>query len=315
MESRRGTVRQRKLLMVAGTGGHLTELVRLSPRFDISEDSVWVTFDTEQSRSMLKGKNTFFVPYVSPRDWKGTLRAFKLIADYLKNNSFDGAYSTGAAIALAAFFQPRLRQVPRVYIESVSRTQGPSLTGRILAFFPFVQVFTQHQIWANNRWKHTESLLAQYRTLDKDIGEDDSPQLFVTLGTIKPYRFDALVDTILESGFADANTVWQLGITDRDDLPGVVHQHMAADEFVSAAKAASVVVTHAGVGTVLQLLELGKSPVVVPREKARQEHVDDHQFEISELLTERNLAVVTRAHDLSAVHIERAMNQRTESHD
>ncbi|MCQ1951078.1 hypothetical protein NNX28_14235 [Arthrobacter sp. zg-Y859] len=90
---------------------------------------------------------------------------------------------------------------------------------------------------------------------------------------------------------------------------------MAADEFMKAAEDADVVVTHAGVGTVLQLLELGKSPVVVPREKARSEHVDDHQSQICDLLSERGLGIVTSARNLSADHLKRAMKQRTEVHE
>lgn len=306
-------MRQRKLLMVAATGGHLTELLRLAPRFGMSKESVWVTFDTEQSRSMLAGLNTFFVPYISPRDWRGTLQATRLLNAYLENHDFEGVYSTGSAIAISAFLQPKLRNTPKFYIESVSRTSGPSLTGRIASLLPSVRLMTQHKQWANRRWSHTESVLAHYTTLESASDAQRPSKVFVTLGTIHPYRFDALVDKVLESGFASESTIWQLGVTDRIDLPGQVYDQMPADEFARAAKKADIVVTHAGVGTVMQLLELGKSPVVVPREKSRGEHVDDHQFQISELLVERNLAVVARADKLSADHMKRAMNQRTES--
>lgn len=308
-------MRQRKLLLVAATGGHLTELLRLAPRFEPSEESVWVTFDTEQSRSMLAGRNVFYVPYISPRDWQGTVQAFRLLASFLETHEFEAVYSTGSAVALAAFLQPRLRNTPKTYIESVSRTKGPSLTGRLTSFFPSIRLFTQHKSWASKRWNYIESVLAQYNTTSGCSSEGENSRLFVTLGTIKPYRFDALVDTVLESGYAGPDTIWQLGSTDRHGLPGEVFTHMDAAAFTEAARAANVVVTHAGVGTVMQLLEMGKSPVVVPREKNRGEHVDDHQFQISELLIEQNLAVVARVQDLSANHMKRAMNQRTELND
>ena len=49
---------------------------------------------------------------------------------------------------------------------------------------------------------------------------------------------------------------------------------------------ADVVVAHAGVGTALAALEVGKCPVLVPRRLAHGEHVDDHQVQIASELGE-----------------------------
>jgi UDP-N-acetylglucosamine transferase subunit ALG13 len=51
----------------------------------------------------------------------------------------------------------------------------------------------------------------------------------------------------------------------------VLNEHM---------RAADVVVTHAGVGSVLCAREAGHVPVVVPRLHRYDEHVDDHQLEL-----------------------------------
>ena len=45
-----------KALMICSTGGHLTELLRIESRVGANEDSLWVTFDTEQSRQQLEGR-------------------------------------------------------------------------------------------------------------------------------------------------------------------------------------------------------------------------------------------------------------------
>jgi hypothetical protein len=47
---------QRKLLLVASTGGHLAQLVRLAPGLGASPSSLWVTFDSVQSRSLLAAR-------------------------------------------------------------------------------------------------------------------------------------------------------------------------------------------------------------------------------------------------------------------
>jgi UDP-N-acetylglucosamine transferase subunit ALG13 len=47
---------------------------------------------------------------------------------------------------------------------------------------------------------------------------------------------------------------------------------------------ADVVVTHAGVGSILMAIRHGHVPIVVPRLKRNGEHVDDHQVELAERL-------------------------------
>src|SRR4051812_32040219 len=89
----------KKLLLVASTGGHLWQLSRLAPRLGASTESLWMTFDSPQSRSLLEGRRTAYLPYVAPRDWRGTLRAWHRIRAVVVAEHFDAVVSTGAAIA------------------------------------------------------------------------------------------------------------------------------------------------------------------------------------------------------------------------
>lgn len=301
---------QGKVLLVASTGGHLTQLFRMTKGWNITQDSVWVTFDNHQSRSLLAGRRVLNVPYVAPRDIRAIISARKLIDESLGNEKFDRIVSTGAGLALAAFTSYRLRRVPKTYIESVSRTVGPSLTGKIVSVFRLAELYTQHQNWANRRWSYTPGVLEEFRTL-QIIAPKARPRLFVTLGTISPYRFDSMIDAVLRSGLADASTVWQVGETTREDLPGIVFDHMSASQFQEAVTQADTTITHAGVGTILQLLESGVCPVVVPREPSRNEHVDGHQRLICDLLTTKGLGVVCDSESLSRDDILSAASART----
>lgn len=299
-----------KVLLVASTGGHLTQLARMTKSWNLSRDSLWVTFDSHQSRSMLEGQRVLYVPYVAPRDFRGVFVAMRLLDQALKTESFDHVVSTGAGVALAAFTNFRLRNTPKTYIESISRTTGPSLTGRVVATFGLADLFTQHESWANRRWRHTPGVLDEFRTVPSQLGSD-RPRLFVTLGTIKPYRFDAMIDAVLKSGLADERTVWQVGETSRDDLPGRVVAQMTASEFQTCVAKADATITHAGVGTILQLLEAGVCPIVLPRDPSRNEHVDGHQKLICDLLASRNLGVVREVTDLCRDDILSASAART----
>jgi UDP-N-acetylglucosamine transferase subunit ALG13 len=289
----------RRLVLAASTGGHLAQLVRLAPGLGAGADSLWITFHNPQSESLLKGRNVLHVPYVQPRGALPAAKAFRMILPRIREGGYEAAVSTGAGLALAALPAARIAGVPSLYIESVSRINGPSLSGRILAALRFAEMRTQHPSWADGRWGVHPSVLSTYRMIPRDDRSEGDVGLFVTLGTIRGYGFRSLVDRILELGLADERTVWQLGDTPAHvELPGRVHQEMPATEFERCATQADAVITHAGVGTVLGLLELGIAPVVVPRRRFRREHVDDHQQQIVQLLRDTGVGFAVEVGDL-----------------
>jgi UDP-N-acetylglucosamine transferase subunit ALG13 len=108
-----------------------------------------------------------------------------------------------------------------------------------------------------------------------------------------------MIDAVLSTGLADDRTVWQLGTTVRDGLPGTAVPEMSRDDFEQCARAADVVVTHAGIGSLLDLLDMGIYPVVVPRRAKRAEHVDDHQLQIASLVKHRGISLVTEVESLN----------------
>ena len=56
--------------------------------------------------------------------------------------------------------------------------------------------------------------------------------------------------------------------------------------------AADMVLTHAGVGSILLAIQHGHVPIVFPRLKRHGEHVDDHQRELAEQMSARELVRV-----------------------
>jgi UDP-N-acetylglucosamine transferase subunit ALG13 len=287
-----------KALLVASTGGHLAELQRVADRMELSPDSLWLTFSTVQSEAVLCGRRVEYLPFVGPRDLKGTLRAVPLLRAILRRERFDAAVSTGAALAAAALPIAAAHGVPATYIESLARIAGPSLTGRILEWVPGVALRTQHAEWASREWRSYPSILEDF--VSEPRGAREPRRIFVSLGTQRDYRFDSLVDAVLRTGLANENTVWQLGKMERaDQLPGTTVDFMSPGEFAACAKAADVVVTHAGVGTLLELLTLGIYPVMGVRRASRGEHVDDHQAQIADLINRRRIAFAAETGDIT----------------
>ncbi|MBD3155765.1 MAG: hypothetical protein GF368_03865 [Candidatus Aenigmarchaeota archaeon] len=54
---------------------------------------------------------------------------------------------------------------------------------------------------------------------------------------------------------------------------------------------ADLVISHGGLGSVINVLEKNKKLVVVPRRKEFDEHVDDHQLQIAKVLEKRERAI------------------------
>lgn len=298
-----------RTLLVASTGGHLTQLSRLAPRLGVSPDSIWLTFDTPQSRALLAGQRVHYVPYVAPRDFKGIVRASGLARHLL--SQVDATVSTGAGLALSVLPEMLLRRKPTVYIESVSRVDGPSITGRLLSRLPGIGLYCQHELWAESPWRVGPSVLGDYQTSEAPVAELPH-RILVTLGTIGPYRFDRMIDAVLahQRQYPEVEVLWQVGCTDRSDLPGRVVEQLNADEFNEAITWADAVVAHSGVGVCLNILDHGKVPLLMARRRDLGEHVDDHQFQILRYLTERGLAADAAELLTSPTDMARAASMR-----
>jgi UDP-N-acetylglucosamine--N-acetylmuramyl-(pentapeptide) pyrophosphoryl-undecaprenol N-acetylglucosamine transferase len=283
-------LRGARVLFVASTGGHLSEIERVARAVGASPESALVTFPAAQSSSVSWIDDVRYVPYVKPRDFAGAARAAKLIRRMLRDEQWDAVVSTGAAVAVSALPVALAMNIRSIYVESFARFTGPSATGRILERLPRrIELYTQHHSWAAERWQFSGSILDTLQTNARHTSTTPN-RVFVTLGTISPYRFDALIDSVLKAAPPDTEFVWQLGCTSRQDLPGTTFEHMLQAEFDAVAGQADLVISHAGVGTAIGLIELGHKPVLIPRRVGRGEHVDDHQIEIAEALTARGLA-------------------------
>lgn len=300
-----------RTVLAASTGGHLSQLVRLTDTFEFVSDPLWITFDSPQSRSLLRGQRAVFVPYIAPRGYKEAFNALPMVRSALRAEEFDLAISTGAALAAVVLPQAVLMGKKSIYIESVSRFLGPSMTGKVMRLTPGVETFTQHAAWSSKGWQLGPSVLNEFESARVETGNQSVPiKIFVTLGTIKPYRFDSLINRINSVSTEDCEIVWQLGESHSASVTrGKKFETMSAFDFDQMIDWADVVVSHAGVGSAMRIMELGKAPILVPRRSARNEHVDDHQMQIATVLSDRGLAMLVDSEELTMSHIVESMER------
>ena len=122
------------VLLVCSTGGHLQQLLALRPVWE-PYSHVWVTFDKSDSRSLLRDERVVFAHSPTNRNVKNLLRNLVLAWRTFGRVRPRVMVTTGAGVAVPFAWIGRLRRVRIVYIESFTRIEGPSLTGRLVGRF------------------------------------------------------------------------------------------------------------------------------------------------------------------------------------
>lgn len=298
-------------LLVASPGGHLDELMILVKRLGVrSDDAVWVSAATSQTRSLLADERVIWLDRIGSGERRRAAQALLPALRLHARLQPSLVISTGALFAVPHLVAATARGTETWFVDSATRVDGPSQTGRLAQRLPRVRLLAQGDGWGDPRWESVPSVLDAFVSCPRTPpAEPASPtdagtRVVLTLGTER-WPFPRAVDGMLRA-VPQASVTWQTGSTIASHHGRVLQQWLPADVLHQAFADADVVVTHAGVGSVLACLRNGRVPVVLPRRARHGEHIDDHQLEFARLLADRELAVCVDPEDLSAHHLLRA---------
>lgn len=112
--------------------------------------------------------------------------------------------------------------------------------------------------------------------------------IFVTVGSQMPFdRLVSAVDRWAEAVRPDADIFAQIGDSQYQPRALRYTKALSPAEFSQTVARADVIVAHAGMGSVLTSMELGKPLVLLPRRGDLQETRNDHQVATARWLAER----------------------------
>lgn len=116
--------------------------------------------------------------------------------------------------------------------------------------------------------------------------------IFATVGT--QGQFDRLIRTIDEWAGATGriDIFAQTGPSDYRARHIRTERFIDATEFRERVEAASLVISHAGMGSIITALELGKRIIVMPRRASFGEHRNDHQLATAKRFAEQGAIMV-----------------------
>jgi len=120
-----------KICLVCSSGGHLQELLRLQSAWQGIEH-FWVSFPGVDSDFLLAAEKMIAAYHPTNRNLFNLFRNAIVAWKVLRREKPDLIISTGAGVAIPFFYLARLFGIQTVYIESLTRIHGLSLTGKLL---------------------------------------------------------------------------------------------------------------------------------------------------------------------------------------
>ena len=126
--------------------------------------------------------------------------------------------------------------------------------------------------------------------------------IFVTVGTHEQ-QFDRLlkkVDQLVGSGVIQEKVIMQTGFSTYQPKYCKISKMVSFDEMNSYISRAHIVITHGGPSSFIEVLQHGKIPIVVPRLKKYEEHINNHQEDFVRLIQKKknNIIPVYNINDL-----------------
>jgi UDP-N-acetylglucosamine transferase subunit ALG13 len=132
--------------------------------------------------------------------------------------------------------------------------------------------------------------------------------IFVTVGThTQPFnRLLKKIDELIQKGEIKEKVIAQIGNSTYRPRNYEYFKFTNEEKILKLNKEANLVITHAGVGSIITALQFKKSVVVVPRLREFNEHTNDHQIQIAKIFHKQKKILVCYNCDKLGLVIKKA---------
>lgn len=119
--------------------------------------------------------------------------------------------------------------------------------------------------------------------------------IFVTVGTHEqPFnRLVKYMDELVESGEIKEDVIMQTGYSTYEPKNCAWQKFYSYQNILKLVDEARIVITHGGPSSFIMPLQIGKTPIVFPRQRKYGEHVNDHQVRFTKEIAERMGTIIT----------------------
>lgn len=118
--------------------------------------------------------------------------------------------------------------------------------------------------------------------------------IFVTVGTHEQQfnRLIKYVDNLKRDGIIKEEVIMQTGFSTYEPKYCEWRKLIPYKEMIKNVEEARIVITHGGPASFIMPLQIGKTPIVVPRQHKFDEHVNDHQVDFANQVSRRMNSII-----------------------
>lgn len=137
--------------------------------------------------------------------------------------------------------------------------------------------------------------------------------IFVILGTQK-FQFNRLLKQVDKIANEKNEFFAQIGNSDYCPINYPFCKFLDKEKFEEYIEKCELVITHSGVGSIINALKKEKPVIVVPRKSEFGEHIDDHQIDIAEAFSYKKYVLYCEDIENLENDIEKARGVRFEEY-
>ncbi|MDM0859157.1 glycosyltransferase [Clostridium perfringens] len=117
--------------------------------------------------------------------------------------------------------------------------------------------------------------------------------IFVTVGTHEQSftRLIKYIDDLVGQKKINEEVFIQTGYTEYKPKNCSFKSMITNEEMINNTREARIIITHGGPGSIMLPFQYGKIPIVVPRQREFNEHVDNHQVKFTNKLEEEKKVI------------------------
>ncbi|HOZ54937.1 MAG TPA: PssE/Cps14G family polysaccharide biosynthesis glycosyltransferase [Clostridia bacterium] len=99
------------------------------------------------------------------------------------------------------------------------------------------------------------------------------------------------VDRNIVNGVIEEEVIVQAGYTKYESNNMKIHNLVSSQEMEKLIEDANFIISHGGVGSILQCVKKGKTVIAIPRQKKYKEHVNDHQLQLVKTFADKGYII------------------------
>ena len=102
------------------------------------------------------------------------------------------------------------------------------------------------------------------------------------------------IEKCIENNTIKEEVIAQVGSTNFESDKMIIKKYCSSEELMELINKANFVITHGGAGSIINCIKANKKVIAVPRKKEYKEHVNDHQIQLVEALSDEGFIIGTK---------------------